>query len=126
MTDKGFMWFARGILSGWAAIALGIMIAHLLIGCGGMADADDAPEPQDVEHVTATLDVQASETARARNWCCESERAGVPVLSCGYSYKPSYAQLCYCQGVASVDGLCTDPKPFTPGTLCTSADLVCW
>lgn len=94
-----------------------VWLAVLVLGCGG--DAFDIPDVQDVQ--------QSFRPDKVKNWCCEGERFGVPVLGCGFETIPNEFATCYCAGVVTTDtGECYDPKTFTRGTLCTSSDLVCW
>jgi hypothetical protein len=65
---------------------------------------------------------QSDDTGRA--WCCDATDAnGNDALVCGIRHAAS-GDGCYCHGLVIGD-MCLDPKPWTPGTFCTQANLVC-
>lgn len=105
-----------------------VITIALNVGC---ASADGSPPPPEEPSPEAQpdslpVDVVAEAPPLERNWCCAAERFGTPVLACGYSVRPSYAQECYCSGIVSADTeTCRDNTAWTPGTFCTRADLVC-
>lgn len=128
VVERGLAMRDAAMVTGAAAIWF-FAVLCIALSTQGCASADGAPPLPSPEAQPDLLPVDVvAEVAPPleRNWCCAAERFGTPVLACGYSVKPSYAQLCYCAGIVGADTeTCRDNTAWTPGTFCTRADIVC-
>jgi uncharacterized protein YceK len=119
-------WALLGFALGYAAfvIAMAVLCAVALTGCGGSVDEADGLQAQ----AWVVNAAQADPLTSQRHWCCDVIVDGRPALTCGILFRSGVSwATCYCSGIVdTAAGTCEGTKPYTPGTMCTQSELVCW
>lgn len=104
-----------------------VLLLVLAVNSTGCASADGYDSPPGS---SASPEAHATFSEQPQGWCCDAwDEDGKRYLECGLATLPAEhadeaGNRCYCHGVVSGDE-CGDASPWTPGSFCTQANLVC-